>query len=43
MQTTILIGNWAFSKYGVDLKDKYKSFDHLYIIRPYFMMRTLDN
>jgi glycosyltransferase involved in cell wall biosynthesis len=38
----ILIGNWAFSKYGVDLKDKYKSFDNLVLLDPIYDQRTLD-
>ena len=38
----ILIGNWAFSKYGIDLKDKYKSFDNLVLLDPIYDQRTLD-
>jgi glycosyltransferase involved in cell wall biosynthesis len=38
----ILIGNWAFSKYGVDLKGKYKSFDNLILLDPIYDQRTLD-
>lgn len=38
----ILIGNWTFSKYGIDLKDKYKSFDNLVLLDPIYDQRTLD-
>lgn len=38
----ILIGNWAFSKYGTDLKEKYKSFKNLILLDPIYDQKTLD-
>lgn len=38
----ILIGNWAFSKYGIDLKEKYKPFINLILLDPIYDQQTLD-
>ena len=38
----ILIGNWNFSKYGIELRKKYIKFENLILLDPIYDQRTLD-
>jgi len=38
----ILIGNWNFSQYGIDIRNKYSKFDNLILLDPIYNQITLD-
>lgn len=40
--TLILIGNWNFSSYGKDIRNKYRDFKNLMLLDPIYEQKTLD-
>ena len=38
----ILIGNWNFSSYGKEIRNKYRSFENLVLLDPIYEQKTLD-
>lgn len=38
----ILIGNWKFSPYGINLREKYRSYPNLMLLDPIYEQATLD-
>jgi glycosyltransferase involved in cell wall biosynthesis len=38
----VLVGNWAFSNYGLGLKEKYKGYDNLILLDPIYEQSAID-
>lgn len=38
----VLVGNWAFSNYGLALKEKYKGYDNLILLDPIYEQSAID-